>query len=437
MTLTQFLVGFTDVLAAGAISPQVQAVFGILMQYYFFFLLFCIALVNGGIAAISQSLGAALPGRASRYIGLLLKLAGAACLATLVLGHLFRLKLLLLLQPPQEILPLALDLWGLILALLPAGYLSIALAGVLRAGKDVRTPLFSGILVCILNLLGDLGLGLGYLGLPRLGGQGLLLASILAVACGGLFNLAILLRRGTLSRRSLAPSRWDIRALPYMLKVALPSAGSQILWQAGYLVLFRIVATLPAGQVASVAGLTAGFRAEAVLFLPSMALGATGAILVGHCLGAGNPAEARRVGLRLALGGIFSMGLAALLLLPWVPDICILLSPDPEVQAVAAAYLKFNIAAAPFTATSTIMSGIFSGAGATLYSLAAFAPGIWLVRLPLAWYLGHYIWRDASGVFLAMLISQAIQATIAFFLFLRRDWAGFASTAGRWRKRIS
>jgi MATE family multidrug resistance protein len=131
------------------------------------------------------------------------------------------------------------------------------------------------------------------------------------------------------------------------------------------------------------------------------------------------------------------MSLIALLMLPWVREICAFVTPDPEVQAVAAAYLKFNIAATPFSVTGMVMSGIFIGAGATVYSLAAFAPGIWLVRLPLAWYMGHCIWRDASGIFLAMLISQAVQASLVFYLFMRRDWQRFASTAGRWKKRTS
>jgi MATE family multidrug resistance protein len=130
------------------------------------------------------------------------------------------------------------------------------------------------------------------------------------------------------------------------------------------------------------------------------------------------------------------MSLLALLLLPLIPEICAFVSPDPQVRAIAAAYLRFNIAAIPFSVTGMIMNGVFVGAGATLYSLAAFVPGIWLVRLPLAWYMGHYLWRDASGIFLAMLVSQAVQASLVLYLFLRRDWQRFASTAGRWKKRI-
>ena len=57
-----------------------------------------------------------------------------------------------------------------------------------------------------------------------------------------------------------------------------------------------------------------------------------------------------------------------------------------------------------------------------------------LVRLPLAWYMGHYIWGEASGIFLAMLVSQIVQASCAFYIFLRYDWYRFAIGARRFRK---
>ncbi|MDR2075709.1 MAG: MATE family efflux transporter, partial [Desulfovibrio sp.] len=299
---------------------------------------------------------------------------------------------------------------------------------------NVRVPLLSSLVVCVLNLFGDLGLGLGFFSLPNMGGRGLLLASLIAVAGGGLFTLGALLRQGIVSRRSFAPRSWELRALPYILKVALPSGGSQALWQLGYLVLFQITATLPSGQVAALAGLTAGMRIEALFCLPAWACGMTAAILVGHCLGAGDRAGARRVGLRTAGAAVLAMSLVALLLLPWIREICAFVTPDQEVRAIAAAYLKFNIAATPFTVTSMVMNGVFVGAGATAYSLAAFAPGVWLVRLPLAWYMGQCVWRDASGIFLAMLVSQVVQASIVCWLFLRRDWQSFAKTAGRRKK---
>jgi len=134
--------------------------------------------------------------------------------------------------------------------------------------------------------------------------------------------------------------------------------------------------------------------------------------------------------------GVLSMGLLAACIYPWLPEITNFVSPrDISVQAVAVSYMVFNLLAVPFTVTSMVMGGIFSGAGATLYSLLAFAVGTWVVRLPLAWYMGHIVWQDASGVFVAMLISQVVQASICLYIFFYRDWYRFASTVKRFERK--
>jgi MATE family multidrug resistance protein len=57
--------------------------------------------------------------------------------------------------------------------------------------------------------------------------------------------------------------------------------------------------------------------------------------------------------------------------------------------------------------------------------MTAAAPSTWLVRLPLAYYLGHILWREASGVWVAMLVSQALQAGVMWYLFQFKDWGRF------------
>jgi len=434
--LFQFMIGLTDVAVAGRIHPHLQGIIGIITQFQFFLLVIGLALVNGSVAAISQSLGARLKLRADRYVGLLFKVGTLFCAITMLIGFFFAAPFLTLLQVPEELYAETLELWLRFLPVLPASYLTFMTAAVFRANKIVGMPLASAVVVCTINLVFDIGLGLGKFGMPNLGAHGLIYASIISVGAGGLFNLTVLLRKNLLSRRSFAPWRWERRAFPYVFKVALPSGGSQILWQLGYMMLYMITNTLPRDSVIAVNGLVAGFRIEGLLFMPVMAFSFTASVLVGHCLGAGDRAEAMRVGLRVIGAGALCMGLLAACIYPWLPEITSFVSPlEPSVQAVAVSYMVFNLLAAPFTATSMIMSGIFSGAGATLYSLLIFTAGTWAVRLPLAWYMGHIVWQDASGVFVAMLVSQVVQASLCLYIFFYRDWYRFASTVKRFERK--
>lgn len=434
--LFHFLIGFTDVAVAGRIDPELQGALGIITQMQFLLQVFAVALVNGGVAAMSQALGARLPLRAERYTGLLFKTGAFFCLLTVGAGWIFAEEMLSLLSVPESIFDLTLELWLLYLPILPASYLGFLTIAVFRAHKKVSIPLVSIIVVCAVNAVADFGFGLGMFGLPNMGARGIILASILSLSAGGIFNLIVLIRSGRLGRNSFASWRWEQKAFPYIAKVAVPAGGSQLLWQLGYLTLFLITNTLPADNAVATSGLTAGMRLEAIIFLPAMAFSFTASILVGHCLGAGNPLEARRVGLRVTGAGVVGMSLLAACMWPFLDEITAFVSPGSvAVQGVAVSYLFYNLLAMPFSVVSMVMSGIFSGAGATVFTMMAFTTGVWLVRLPMAWYMGHIVWQDASGVFIGMLVSQVVQAGICLYLFLYRDWAGFASTAKRFARK--
>ncbi len=102
-----FLIGFTDVFVAGRLGKNVQACMGVISQAMFFFLVVAMAVGNGSVAAISQSLGSKLPLRAQRYMGLSLQLGFIFGLIILVGGLLGLDIFLKLLQIPEEIYPIA------------------------------------------------------------------------------------------------------------------------------------------------------------------------------------------------------------------------------------------------------------------------------------------------------------------------------------------
>lgn len=426
MMLFQFLIGFTDVWVAGRIHADVQAALGLVMQCFFFFMVIGIAIANASVSAMSQSLGAGRPQRAKRYLGLVLNMSLVMCAVAVLLGYFLRDQLMWLLQVPEAILPLALQLWLFYLFTLPFQYGTSLFAAAFRAHKKVYMPLYSGIVVCVVNFFGDFGFGLGYFGLPNLGAKGLAMSTLVASAAGSLFLLVMLFRQGYLGRDSFAPFRWQLDASRYLIRVALPSGGNSFSWQLGYLFLIALTASLPLDSINALAGLTTGMRIESILFLPAIAFSMTGTILVGHCLGHGDKAEAKRVGLRVLLVGVGGMSLAAVLLWPWVNEIAAFMAPSPGVQPQAVAYIKINLFSTPFTVGSMILGGLLTGAGASIYPFIVYSFATWCVRLPLAWYLGHVAWQSSSGIFAAMLISQVVQSSIILMIFLRADWARFS-----------
>ena len=120
------------------------------------------------------------------------------------------------------------------------------------------------------------------------------------------------------------------------------------------------------------------------------------------------------------------MSSVAVLLWLLIDPICARLAPDPAVAVHARAYLRFNVLSTPFTMTSMTLTGVMSGAGATLYGFIANGTGFWLVRLPLAYFLGHILWQTSSGVFFSMLVGQLAQSSLLLYIFERKDWPRFS-----------
>ncbi len=434
MMICQFLVGFTDVWVAGHIDRDVQAALGLVIQCQLVLAIVGVAMANGSIAAISQSVGARLPLRAKRYGGMVLKYG--LVFAALVTGAAFFLRgwVLQLLQVPETIFSLTEYLWLLFLAAVPSNYLLLLTSAMFRARSMVFIPLGAAAVACLVNVLLATGLGLGLWGFPHLGVEGMAVSTFCSVTAAGLFNIYKAIRLGIIDRQAFGPWSWEKKALVYLFKVAAPAGGSQIFWQLGYLVLFGVTASLPHDPVNALAGMNAGMRVESILFLPAIAFSMTASMLVGQLLGAGDKKEAARVAWRIIVTGCLAMSLGALCLWPFAEGIAAFIAPDPQARLHALSYLRYNLLGTPFSVISMILSGILTGAGATVYSLAVFSSAVWLVRLPLAYLFGHIIWQDATGVFFAMFVSQAVQASLILFVFRRCDWARFAMTARRAKK---
>lgn len=424
-----FIMGFITVWVAGQISADVQAALGMVTQCTMLLMVIVMAMSSGALAAVSQSLGAQRLDRAQRYVSVTVLGSFGLGFVMAAAGWLLADPILILLRVPERILPLARDFWDVVMLTLPAQYVYAATGVMFRATRQVIPPLQVAALLCALTLAGSLGFGLGWFGLPAYGAHGILWTNFAAQLTGALCNCLLLRRSDYLHRHAVPDRRWLRVGLPYLLRVALPAGAAQIVWQSGYLMLFVLVASVPVESIAALAGLTAGLRVEAILFMPGMAFNMTAGVLVGNCLGAGDPQRAKRIACNLTAIAAAAMSLVALCLWPFRQDIAALMTQDAATQAQIVAYLEFNLLSTPFSIASTVMGGVMNGAGATRYNLMIFGGGLWLVRLPLGWLLGHQLWGTASGIFAAMLVSQIVQALCMLHVVLHRNWTRFAMHA--------
>lgn len=421
-----FFSGIITIWVAGQISSHVQASLGLVTQCAMFLMVIIMSISSGATAAISQSLGMGKLLRARLYISTMVYGSFILGILTAIPAWFFGDQILHLVQAPPDIMPMCREIWKVLVIGLPLQYVFHGTGVLFRSTRLVFPPLWVAALTLVANFFGSLGFGLGWFGLPNYGYMGLIWVNVGTQMLGAFAN-CVLLRRSTYFQLSLIPTiSWLRRALPYLLKVALPAGAAQIVWQSGYLTLFILVASLPKESVAALAGLTAGLRAEALLFMPGMAFNMTCSVLVGNSLGEGKPDQARRLGLILTGVAAGAMSICAIFIWPFRDNIADFLSEDPATRIQIIHYLSYNLVSTPFSIASQVMGGIMVGSGATRYNLMIYGGTFWAVRIPLGWLLGHKIWGTADGIFAAMLISQCIQTVIMLYVVTRVNWTRFA-----------
>ncbi len=428
MFLCTIVINLTDTWVAGKIDTGVQASLGLAFQVQMFLMVFAGALGAGGLASVSQSMGAGKMTRARNFAGLVL--AGAFGLALLLACavYIWRSPVLHILQTPEEIFTVAEYITRFMLVGLPFAAVMQVGGTLFRAARQVIAPLVVMAAVCMINLAGDILLGLGTLGFPCLGMKGIIWSTLGANLLGCLMTVAILKRGSLLPAHLLPPRNWSKKAFRYILLVSVPALGNGIMWQTGYLVLYGLAASLPDG-VSALAGLTAGNRVESLLYMPATAFMTTASILVGNYLGVGDEKAARHTGIALFLLSGTLMSSVAAVMWPFIADLAGFFSRDPAVQWQIEKYLFYNVIAVPFTVSGLVLHGVMNGAGATVYSLFANTVGIWAVRLPLGWWLSNFVFHSAEGIYAAMLFSLIAQTSIITWIFFRKDWAAFSLKA--------
>jgi len=101
-----------------------------------------------------------------------------------------------------------------------------------------------------------------------------------------------------------------------------------------------------------------------------------------------------------------------------------LLARDAAVIAETTRYLRISMVSEPFLAVNFSLSGGLQGAGDTRGTMWVIIVAMWLVRLPLAWFLSVTLSFGALGVWVAMTASVIFQGLLMARRFHQGKWKG-------------
>jgi MATE family multidrug resistance protein len=326
------------------------------------------------------------------------------------------------------VIPEVAQLSGGYLRILNWGTLPLLLYGgtrrYLQGVGQVRVITATYVLANLLNWLGNWVLIYGKLGFPALGVNGSAISTCISRA-GMAVTLLLFAWRYERKRGHPLFHHWagpQLDRLRQLVRLGAPAAG-QIVLEVGAWNL----STFAAGYLTPVALATHSIALNyaSISYMVPLGVGAASAVSVGHAIGAGDPARARRAGwLALGLGTSFMLLAAVVFLVAPVPLIA-LYTRDPRVLAIGPSLLWIAAAFQIFDGIQTVCTGALRGLGETRVPMIANFVGYWLMGLPLGFVLCFVLKWGIYGMWIGLTLALIV-ISIALLLRWHRDSAAMA-----------
>ncbi len=268
----------------------------------------------------------------------------------------------------------------------------------------------------LLNWGGNWALIYGHLGFPAMGVRGSALSTVIARILMAVSLLGFAWRyerkRGHPLFRHWAGPQLD--RIATLLKLGFPAA-IQIALEVGA----WNTATLSAGWLTPIALAThqIAINYASITYMVPLGISAAAAVSVGHAVGAGDKAKARRAGwLALGLGTAFML-LAGIVFLVAPRPLIELFTADPRVLAVGPSLLWIAAAFQIFDGVQTVCTGALRGLGETRAPMIANFIGYWILGLPLGMILCFVFKWGIYGMWIGLTLALIVISAI-----LLRGW---------------
>jgi MATE family, multidrug efflux pump len=317
---------------------------------------------------------------------------------------------------PGDLIDTAWQYYSVFISFVPAIFAFLALSASFRARGDTKTPMLVGFGMNILNIILDWVLIFGKWGFPALELRGAALASGLSFLSGTLVLgfISIYSPEGLLK---LKKSYISISHFMRIIKIGVPSMIERFAMSFSQLLVMAISVN-PMGNIA-IASFHIVMRLASLSFMPGFGFAIATASLTGQHLGASDPDGAERIiWISTLYCGFFMIVLSAIFLL--FPEyLTSLFTPSIEIIDMTRQPLMIYALMSVFLAPAMVLRGGLQGAGDTAFTMKLMIISRFVIRLPLAWFLGVFLGYGLSGVWFAMCCDFLIRG-IAFALYTKK-----------------
>ncbi len=408
--LAWMLMSVVNTIMVGRLSPEAIGAVGLSSSLYYIPALFGAGLLLGLDTLVSQAYGRGDHADCRKWV-----------MQGIYIVLLFSVPVMVIVQWIPALLPR----WGTnpAVASQTAAYLRLLNWGTpwlltyacfrryLQGMHIVKPVTFALVTANLVNLAGNWLLIYGKFGLPEMGVRGSALSTVLARVYMAAFLVAVAIWHehkdgGSFLAQFPLP---DKRRILRILQLGGPAA-TQMIFEIGAFGGATVIAAKLSAE--SLAAHQVALNIASVTYMVPLGISAAAAVAVGHSVGRGDPARARRTGyLAIGVASTF-MALMALLLILFPHSIVRIYSPDPRVMAIGAPLLALAAAFQIFDGIQTATTGALRGLGHTKAPMVLNFIGYWIIGLPLGYWLCFSENLGVFGVWIGLTIALVFIATL-------------------------
>ncbi len=303
---------------------------------------------------------------------------------------------------------------------------NLAMMAVLRAHGRTRDSMVVSGAVNVISVAGNAAVLFGLIGREHLAEQGL--RAVAGVAISGVVARVVgfVILRLLVARRTGIWLKWrDYLAFPprqvwRILRIGLPAAGENASYWGALMVVTGFVARL--GPTAFV---VFNYTRQVVMLSVvsfAIAVGLGTEILVGHLVGAGAFDEAYHRLLRSLRTGLLVVGATTVALFLARDQVFRIFTQDQAVLQGCATLLLVELVIEPGRVFNVVVINSLRATGDALYPVLMGACSMWLLWVPLSWFLAFHTSLGLTGVWIAMAADEWLRAGMMYWRWRRRGW---------------
>ncbi len=416
-TIFQQLYNVIDSIVVGNyIGKGALAAVGASFPVIFVIISLLIGVSSGISVVISQYYGAKQYDNVVKAINTFFAFVFSASIVFSFLGVYFARDIFELLKLPAEIIDDATSYLQIYLGGMVVMFGFFGTNAILRGMGDSRTPLYFTIVSTVLNIILDLVFVI-YFGW---GIEGVAYASVISQGVSFLGAGIYLNKSTSLIQFSFKNLVVDMDIMIKSLKIGLPTGLQQSFVALGMIAIMRIVNDFGTDTIAA---FTAASRLDSFASMPAMAFASALATFVGQNLGAHKIDRIiQGYKITLLISSVLSI-LVSLLMYFEGRELIMLFSKDENVIEIGYNYLVIVSSFYVLFSAMFVTQGLLRGAGDTLIPMFFTLFALWLLRIPISFYLSRpEMGLGATGIWWGIPIAWSFGFLATFIYFLTGKW---------------